>query len=164
MKPLAITSTTILILLSLQLCQASPISPPQPPQYSQTLASSITTSLDRVLKILFTAPTPITQTRSFENSTSTHQNGTKTYTIRPGDTFTSIAAELGTSVSTLESANPMLNPVDLQIGDIVLVPGSVEGSGNSTASRNGTEAVVKEISERRLIKLWWWLDWSLPRC
>jgi LysM repeat protein len=155
MKPFAITSTTILALLALQL-GASPISPTQSSQEREILSSSIGASLDRVLKILFTAPspnTPITQIRSLENSTISHQNSTKTYTIRPGDTFSSIAADLGTSVSSLESANPTLNPEDLQIGATVLVPGSFEGSGNSTAGGNRTEA-VKETSERRLIKLW----------
>jgi LysM repeat protein len=108
--PFAITSTTIILtLLALQLCQASPIS--------------------------FTAPKPIAQTRSLEDSTTTNLDGTTTYTIRLGDTFTSIATELGTFASVLESANPTLHPVDLQIGAIVLFPGNLRESRTSTAGK-----------------------------
>jgi LysM repeat protein len=158
MKPFAITSITILALLALQLC-ASPISLTQPSQERETLASSIGSSLDRVLKILFTAPSSNTLTSrspSFENSTmssSTRQNSTKTCTILTGETFSSIAADLGISVFTIESANQTLKPEGLQIGATVLVPGSFEGSGNSTTDGNKTEA-VKETLKRRTIKLW----------
>jgi LysM repeat protein len=45
-----------------------------------------------------------------------------TYVIQPGDTFTSIAARLGTTVAALEAANPTLTPTDLQIGASINVP------------------------------------------
>lgn len=45
-----------------------------------------------------------------------------TYTVAPGDTLTSIAAKLGTTVVALESANPGINPNDLQIGARISTP------------------------------------------
>lgn len=47
-----------------------------------------------------------------------------TYVIQAGDTFTSIAAKLGTTVAALESANPTLTPTNLQIGASIVVPSS----------------------------------------
>lgn len=44
------------------------------------------------------------------------------YTIQPGDTFSSIAAALGTDVQTLEGLNPGVVPEDLQIGQVINVP------------------------------------------
>ena len=45
-----------------------------------------------------------------------------TYTIKAGDTLSSIASELGTNVQTLENLNPGVNPDDLQIGQAINVP------------------------------------------
>ncbi|KAH6722921.1 hypothetical protein BKA61DRAFT_648166 [Leptodontidium sp. MPI-SDFR-AT-0119] len=44
------------------------------------------------------------------------------YTIQSGDTFTTIAAKLGTSVTALQAANPGINPNALQIGVQISVP------------------------------------------
>jgi LysM repeat protein len=49
---------------------------------------------------------------------------TGTYIIQAGDTFTTIAAKLGTTVEALESANPTLTPTNLQIGASIVVPSS----------------------------------------
>lgn len=46
------------------------------------------------------------------------------YIIQAGDTFTTIAAKLGTTVEALESANPTLTPTNLQIGASIVVPSS----------------------------------------
>jgi LysM repeat protein len=48
--------------------------------------------------------------------------GTSTYTIMKGDTLSSIASRLGTNVQTLENLNPSVNPNDLQIGQVIIVP------------------------------------------
>lgn len=48
-----------------------------------------------------------------------------TYTIKAGDTFTSIATSLGISVLALEAANPGVNPTTLQIGQVIKLPGQV---------------------------------------
>ncbi|KAG4434910.1 hypothetical protein IFR05_009608 [Cadophora sp. M221] len=44
------------------------------------------------------------------------------YTIQSGDTFSTIAAKLGTSVAALQAANPGINPNALQIGAQISVP------------------------------------------
>ncbi|PMD30661.1 carbohydrate-binding module family 50, partial [Hyaloscypha variabilis F] len=55
-----------------------------------------------------------------------------TYVIQAGDTFTSIAAKLGTTVAALEAANPSLTPTDLQIGATIIVPSSTPATVPST--------------------------------
>lgn len=64
-----------------------------------------------------------------------------TYVIEGGDTFSSVAAEFGTTVGALEAANPALTPESLQIGASITVPGtSVAGvNPNITAPGNQTE-------------------------
>jgi LysM repeat protein len=47
---------------------------------------------------------------------------TETYTIQAGDTLTSIATKLGTTVAALEAANPGINPNNLQIGTQISLP------------------------------------------
>jgi len=79
-----------------------------------------------------------------------------TYIVQPGDTFSSIAALLGTSVAALESANPNLAPTDLQIGDEIVVPGDITAPGNGTAPPsignstlgNGTAVKKRQSSEQ----------------
>lgn len=51
--------------------------------------------------------------------------GSIPYFIQPGDTFYRIAQRLGTTVATLISLNPNVNPNNLQIGQSICVPGSV---------------------------------------
>ncbi|MGI5901109.1 MAG: LysM peptidoglycan-binding domain-containing protein [Desulfitobacteriia bacterium] len=48
--------------------------------------------------------------------------GTITYKIKPGDTFYSIAKRFNTTVASLRSVNPGLNPKDLQIGQLIYIP------------------------------------------
>jgi len=45
-----------------------------------------------------------------------------TYTIRPGDTFFSIANQFGTTVQLLIQVNPGVNPEALRIGQIICLP------------------------------------------
>jgi len=54
-----------------------------------------------------------------------------TYTIQAGDTFASIAAAFGTTVDAIEAVNPGVDPLDLQIGQVVNlpVPGGNPGGG-----------------------------------
>ncbi len=49
--------------------------------------------------------------------------GPRTYTVRRGDTFESIARRYGLEVAALKEANPDVNPRRLQIGQEVTVPG-----------------------------------------
>ena len=62
------------------------------------------------------------------------------YVIKGGDTFSSVAAKLGTTVGALEAANPALTPESLQIGDAITVPGTFFAgiNPNVTAPANET--------------------------
>lgn len=51
-----------------------------------------------------------------------------TYTIKAGDTFTTIATKLGTTAAGIQAENPGLNPNALQIGAKINIP-----SGNTPA-------------------------------
>ncbi|NLG83641.1 MAG: LysM peptidoglycan-binding domain-containing protein, partial [Firmicutes bacterium] len=48
--------------------------------------------------------------------------GTTPYTIRPGDTFFALARRFGTTVAALVSANPFVDPDNLQIGQRICLP------------------------------------------
>lgn len=45
-----------------------------------------------------------------------------TYTVKAGDTFSSIATALGTTIAALEEANPKASPTNLQVGDQLSIP------------------------------------------
>ncbi|MDP2857283.1 MAG: LysM peptidoglycan-binding domain-containing protein [Bacillota bacterium] len=45
------------------------------------------------------------------------------YTIRAGDTFFLLAQRFGTTVAAIQAANPGVNPNNLQIGQIICIPG-----------------------------------------
>jgi len=45
-----------------------------------------------------------------------------TYIVRPGDTYSTIAARNGVSVSEIRAANPKTNPKNLQIGQLLSMP------------------------------------------
>lgn len=46
------------------------------------------------------------------------------YTVVAGDTFFSIGQKLGLSVADIEQANPGVNPENLQIGQVITIPGN----------------------------------------
>ena len=50
--------------------------------------------------------------------------GTTSYTVKKGDTLSSIARQFNTSVATLQSLNNLSNPNNLQVGTVILVPAS----------------------------------------
>lgn len=50
-----------------------------------------------------------------------------TYTIRPGDTFFSIARRFGTTVDALIAANPGVDPDRLQVGQVICLPPGFTG-------------------------------------
>jgi LysM repeat protein len=49
--------------------------------------------------------------------------GAVTYTLRPGDTFYTIAQRLGTTVTVLSNLNSGINPSQLHVGQQICVPG-----------------------------------------
>jgi LysM repeat protein len=44
------------------------------------------------------------------------------YTVRPGDTLLGIALERGVSVEQMRAANPNIDPLALQVGQVLLIP------------------------------------------
>lgn len=48
--------------------------------------------------------------------------GSIIYTIRPGDTFYTLAIRFNTTVAAIERANPGVNPNQLQIGQEICIP------------------------------------------
>ncbi|MBU5676952.1 LysM domain-containing protein [Alkaliphilus sp. MSJ-5] len=49
--------------------------------------------------------------------------GTTPYTIRSGDTFFLLAQRFNTTVEAIQRANPGVNPNNLQIGQVICMPG-----------------------------------------
>ncbi|MCG0278741.1 MAG: LysM peptidoglycan-binding domain-containing protein [Thermanaeromonas sp.] len=48
--------------------------------------------------------------------------GTIPYRIQPGDTFFRLAQRFGTTVEAIEQANPFVNPLNLQVGQLICIP------------------------------------------
>jgi LysM repeat protein len=58
-----------------------------------------------------------------ETTTRPRRGASRTYTIREGDTFETIASDLGTTVERLQALNPDVDPNSLQVGQKIVVPG-----------------------------------------
>lgn len=59
--------------------------------------------------------------------------GTTPYTIKSGDTFFLLAQRFNTTVEAIQRANPGVNPNNLQIGQVICIP----GSGGTTPPPSG---------------------------
>jgi peptidoglycan endopeptidase LytF len=59
--------------------------------------------------------------------------GTFEYTIRAGDTFFSLANRFNTTVAAIQAANPNVDPNNLQIGQVICIPGAGPGPGRCPA-------------------------------
>lgn len=75
-----------------------------------------------------TATQPAQATRTVRTATTPtttrpRRNVRRTYTIREGDTFETIAADLDTTVERLQALNPDVDPNSLQVGQRIVVPG-----------------------------------------
>jgi len=55
--------------------------------------------------------------------------GTTPYTIRSGDTFYSLARRFNTTVEAIQAANPGVDPNNLQIGQVICIPGTTPPPG-----------------------------------
>lgn len=63
------------------------------------------------------------------------------YSVRPGDTFYTIAQRYGISVESMIKANPNVNPNGLQIGQVICVPVNV--APPETGCPNGFYHTIK---------------------
>jgi LysM repeat protein len=45
-----------------------------------------------------------------------------TYTVKPGDTLTAIAAKFGTTVAAIAAANNIANPNLISVGQVLVIP------------------------------------------
>ena len=70
---------------------------------------------------------------------STCPSGTTAYIIRAGDTFYTIAKSHNVSLDALLAANPGVNPDNLQIGQIICIPGAMPPP---TTCPSGTTAYI----------------------
>jgi LysM repeat protein len=67
-----------------------------------------------------TTPTVTAKTKTTGTHGHKRHHG-RTYTVRSGDTFGSIARRLGTSVARLEQLNPGVDPTALRVGEKIRV-------------------------------------------
>jgi LysM repeat protein len=73
------------------------------------------------------------------NSSAVSSEGT--YTVRPGDTLSSIAASRGTTVASLAQANGLLSANYIYVGQRLIISGSGSSSSGSTGQANAGNSV-----------------------
>lgn len=65
------------------------------------------------------------------------------YTVVPGDTLSGIASKQGVTLQNLLNENPgIINPDQIQVGDIIKVPGSGAGGSNTTDTAGSGTSVA----------------------
>jgi LysM repeat protein len=120
-----------------------------------------------------TSPPPDNCMSTFNSTTSSSPSNTTApageYIVEAGDTFDSIAVKLGTTVTALETANPELDPEDLQAGELVVIPGNFDGNGNGAAIGNETVSSSTDMTSSSPSSSasgsassgWFeWIDWT----
>jgi LysM repeat protein len=96
-------------------------------QYKQTRAE-----YDRQIQDAYAGKSRTITDYTVPESAPPGGGGGSDYTIKAGDTFYKLAQGMGTTVQALQSANPGINPNQLQIGQKIKLPGG--GSGGNTDS------------------------------
>lgn len=71
----------------------------------------------------------------------------KAYTVRPGDTFSSIAARAGVSTADVQAINPGVAANALQVGQRISLPSSTRPVGSTFAGRTYPEATVDAAND-----------------
>jgi lysozyme len=77
-------------------------------------------------------------TSSSTNSSSTNSSSTGTYTVKSGDTLSSIATGHSTTVSNLVSLNSISNPNVIYVGQVLKLSQSTTNSSSSSTSTAST--------------------------
>lgn len=103
------------------------------------------------------------------SSESTHSSKQGNYEVLSGDSFWKISQKFKISLSSLEDANPGINPKRLQVGAQIRIPGqrvkSTKGRKNKSSRRSGMGTytvqdgdILGRISENHGIRLYQLLD------
>jgi LysM repeat protein len=88
---------------------------------------------------------------SSASRTSTSAGGGTTYTVRRGDTLSSIAARHGTTVNAIVQANSLANPRLIYAGQRLRIPGGGGmASTSAPAATSGAKRIVVDLSEQRM--------------
>ena len=106
-----------------------------------SLNSLANPNLIYVGQVLKLANTTTASTSSTSSAASTSSSAT-TYTVKSGDTLSSIASSYNTTTSTLTSLNNLSNPNLIYVGQVLKVAGSSTSVSTSTSSSSASQATT----------------------
>ncbi|WP_270368475.1 LysM peptidoglycan-binding domain-containing protein [Limosilactobacillus fermentum] len=85
---------------------------------------------------------PTTASTSSTSSAASTSSSAMTYTVKSGDTLSSIASSYNTTTSTLTSLNNLSNPNLIYVGQVLKVAGSSTSVSTSTSSSSASQATT----------------------
>jgi LysM repeat protein len=94
-----------------------PAPPPPPATTAQTTATGTNTSTTPSTSKATTSEATTTSTDETTGADGQHVK----WTVKPGDTLSSIATQFGTTVDELQRLNPNIDPAALQVGQTIIV-------------------------------------------
>ncbi|MEK1298528.1 LysM peptidoglycan-binding domain-containing protein [Limosilactobacillus fermentum] len=106
-----------------------------------SLNSLANPNLIYVGQVLKLANTTTASTSSTSSAASTSSSA-MTYTVKSGDTLSSIASSYNTTTSTLTSLNNLSNPNLIYVGQVLKVAGSSTSISTSTSSSSASQATT----------------------
>ncbi|UUC15355.1 LysM peptidoglycan-binding domain-containing protein [Limosilactobacillus fermentum] len=106
-----------------------------------SLNSLANPNLIYVGQVLKLANTTTASTSSTSSAASTSSSA-MTYTVKSGDTLSSIASSYNTTTSTLTSLNNLSNPNLIYVGQVLKVAGSSTSVSTSTSSSSASQAMT----------------------